>query len=249
MKNSQKYHFPDFTLSHYNEILLEAKKNHAFTKFPNFDKSSNFVLNRHDVDFDVNNAYELAKLESENKVYSTFFLMLHCEFYNFFEKETLDLVKKIKCLGHDIGLHFDSQFYNVNNDNDLNQRIEFEANLMEYYLETKIEVFSFHNPTNYTMNCKEWQYGGLINTYADYFQSNVNYCSDSNGYWRFHRMIDFIKENKENKIQLLTHPMWWTEKIMSPKEKINTCIESRATQNKLFYVNGLKDFQRENIDW
>ena len=249
MENDQKYNFSDFTLRHYEEILLETKKNHVFESFSNFDKSSNFVLNRHDVDFSIENALKLAVLESENETYSTYLFMIHSEYYNFLEKETIEVIKKIKLLGHNIGLHFDAQFYEIKKKENLDQMIEVEKNIMERYLDIKIEVFSFHNTTDFTMNCKDWSYGGLINTYSDYFQSNVEYCSDSNGYWRFERMLDFVKANEHNKIQLLTHPIWWTEEIMSPKEKVNNCIEKRANKNKIEYNNILKYFNRSNIDW
>ena len=32
----------------------------------------------------------------------------------------------------------------------------------------------------------------MINTYAKYFKENVEYCSDSNGYWRYKRLEDFL---------------------------------------------------------
>uniref|UniRef100_UPI003A932DFD hypothetical protein n=1 Tax=Mesoflavibacter zeaxanthinifaciens TaxID=393060 RepID=UPI003A932DFD len=195
------------------------------------------------------NALTLAKIEKENEVYSTYFFMLHSEYYSFFEKTTLELIKEIEALGHKIGLHFDAQFYGISNKKDLDEKIKFEALILEYYLDKKIEVFSFHNTTDFTMNCKDFSYGGLINVYADYFQTNIKYCSDSNGYWRFDRMIDFIKKNENEKIQLLTHPVWWTKKIMSPKEKINDCIKKRADNNNIEYENILNFFKRNNIDW
>ena len=42
--------------------------------------------------------------------------------------------------------------------------------LLENFLEVKIEVFSFHNTTPFTMSCQNYKYGGLINTYSSYFQ-------------------------------------------------------------------------------
>ena len=47
----------------------------------------------------------------------------------------------------------------------------------------------------------------MINAYAKYFKDNVEYCSDSNGYWRHQRLENFLN-NKHDKIQVLTHPVW-----------------------------------------
>lgn len=249
MNNSDKYMFSDFTLKHYKEIIIALKKNHTFESFTSFDKNTNFVLKRHDVDFTLENALNLAIIESDLGVKSTFFLMLHCEFYNLLEKKNIEIVKEIHSLGHDIGLHFDAQFYNISNDEALNDKIDFEKNILENFLGVKVEAFSFHNTTPFTMSCQDYSYGNLINTYSSYFQQNLGYCSDSNGYWRFNRMIDFIKENNNKPLQILTHPVWWTEKIDSPKLKIEKLIDNSARIKKRFYENILTSFGRENIDW
>ena len=247
--NSKKFNFSDFTIDHYKEILTLAKQTHVFSSYSDFDKHKNILLNRHDVDFSIENALVLGKLENKMGVISTYFFMLHSEYYGLLEKKSIEILKELKALGHNIGLHFDAQFYNIKNEKELDTKIRYEKEVIEYFADVEVEVFSFHNTTDFSMNCREWKYGGLINTYADLFQSEIAYCSDSNGYWRFHRMIDFITENRNKPIQLLTHPVWWTTKIQSPKVKIEACIEERAVSNKEEYEHVLKFFNRENLDW
>jgi hypothetical protein len=249
MNNSEKYKFSDFTLKHYKKIIKTLKEKHTFMSFTNFEKQKNFVLKRHDVDFTLENALDLAIIESELGVTSTYFLMLHCEFYNLLEKKNIEIVKKISNMGHEIGLHFDAQFYDISDDEDLNDKISLEKRVLENFLEIKIEVFSFHNTTPFTMSCQNYSYGNLINTYSSYFQENLGYCSDSNGYWRFNRMIDFIKENNNKSLQILTHPVWWTKEIDSPKLKIEKLINHTGAIKKKFYEDTLSSFGRENIDW
>lgn len=249
-KNSTKYNFKDFTLNHYIEILSLLKTSHEFISFDAIINSSkNFVLNRHDVDFSVENALKIAQIENKFDVKSTYFIMLHSEFYSFLEKKNLVLIKEINRLGHDIGLHFDSQFYNIKDKQDLENKIIFEKDILEFYLDTNIKSFSFHNPSNFDLKFTDFKYGGLVNTYADFIQNKTEYCSDSNGYWRFDRMLDFIENNKHKSFQLLTHPVWWSNKVKSPKEKIDSNIDDRSKNNKQFYSEGLKLFNRENIDW
>ena len=120
---------------------------------------------------------------------------------------------------------------------------------MEGYFDVKVEVFSFHNTTDFTMSCENHTYGGLINTYSQFFKENLGYCSDSNGHWRFNRMIDFVKENENKKLQILTHPVWWTREIDSPKMKIVKFMDNQAEGKKQFYHNLRIKRKRKNIDW
>jgi hypothetical protein len=236
VNNSEKYKFSDFTLKHYKKIIKTLKENHTFMSFTNFEKQKKFVLKRHDVDFSLENALDVAIIESELGVTSTYFLMLHCEFYNLLEKKNIEIVKKISNMGHEIGLHFDAHFYDISDDKDLNDKISLEKRVLENFLEIKIEVFSFHNTTPFTMSCQNYTYGSLINTYSSYFQGNLGYCSDSNGYWRFTRTIDFIKENNNKSLQITTYPAWWTKEIDSPKSKIEKLINHSRTIIKKSYV-------------
>ena len=152
-------------------------------------------------------------------------LMLHCEFYNLLEFKNIEIVKN-KIIGT-WGLHFDSEFYKINNENLLDEKIVLEKKILENFTSQKIKCFSFHNPKDFTLKCKREKYGGLINCYSKYFTDNVGYCSDSNGYWRFNRMIDYIEKNKEFNLQILTHPVWWTEKL-GLRKKIELNIKRRA---------------------
>ena len=52
----------------------------------------------------------LAKIENELGVKATYFLKLHSEFYNLFEKSIFEKVLKIIEFGHNIGLHFEHHY-------------------------------------------------------------------------------------------------------------------------------------------
>jgi len=249
MNNSEKYNFDDFTIEKYREFLKLAKKNYVFRNYTNFDKSEKFVLWRHDIDFSVHRAFRLAQIEKDENVTSTYFVHLHSEWYNTFEKEIYDLLIKIKNLGHQIGLHFDTHFYGISNEEELGEKILIEKNILDKLLGINIQVFSFHNTTPFTMGCKNDEYGGLINTYASYFQSEVTYCSDSNGYWRYSRLAELLNSSEAPRLHILTHPEWWQESIMSPLERIKRCANKRAENNFAKYVQLIERAGNKNIDW
>jgi len=249
MSNAEKYHFGDFTTEKYREFIKMARKHYEFRDYTNFDKSEKFVLWRHDIDFSVHRAFRLAQVENEEGVTSTFFIHLHSEWYNTFEKEIFDLIIKIKNLGHQIGLHFDTHFYGIANEKELDEKIQFEKYILDKLLGIDLKVFSFHNTTPFTMNCKEEKYGGLINAYANYFQSQVTYCSDSNGYWRYSRLPELLASGEAPRLHVLTHPEWWQESVMSPFERIKRCANKRAENNLTHYVQLIEKAGNKNIDW
>ncbi len=244
-----KFNFSDFTINHYKEILLETKGKFEFNFYDEVADKKEFILWRHDIDFSVNRALRLARVENEIGVKSTFFVHLHSEYYNFFEKEVSEKISEINSLGHQIGLHFDTHYYNIGNESELEEKLSREAEIFYNFFDIGIKVFSFHNTTPFTMACQKFSYAGIINTYAAFFQNEVEYCSDSNGYWRYKRIIDVIKNNTSKKLQILTHPEWWQEEIMSPWQRIKRAIDGRAEKNKIFYKDHLRKFNMKNIDW
>ena len=248
MDNREKYNFNDFTTNHFREIIKKLKQEYEFSFYHNFNKEKKFVLWRHDVDFSLQRALQCAQIEHEEGVKATYYIHLHNEYYNLLERRENDIVKQILSLGHDIGVHFDTHFYNIKTEGEIITNLETEKNLLEQLFKTSIKSFSFHNTNPFVMSCQKWEYSGLINAYAEYFQKEVKYCSDSNGYWRFERMMDVTNAN-HSRLQLLTHCEWWTENIMSPWQKIQSIIDEKAQFDKACYLELLRENQKLNIDW
>lgn len=249
LTNSEKYHFADFTRSNYRKIIQLTKSKYSFRTFTESVSSDRFVIWRHDVDYSPQAALKLAQIEAQEGVKSTYFLLPHSEFYNLLEKENYDCFKKIITLGHDIGLHFDSSFYAVENEIQLESKLSLEADFLSKLFEFKINVFSFHNPFAFELSCKNEFYSGLLNTYANKFHTQIGYCSDSNGYWRHDRLENVIVENKYKSLQVLTHPEWWQDEVLSPRERVWRCIDGRSEKLKINYIEFLSKHNRENIDW
>ena len=249
MLNSDKYNFSDFTLSNYKKLISIAKNSYKFYGYDNYDLSSRFIILRHDVDYSVHRSLKMARAENEIGVSSTYFLLLHSEFYNIFEKEIYELIKEIISLGHEIGLHFDSHFYNITNENQLESKLILEKNILEKFFSIEIKSFCFHITSDFTINCNKSSYAGMINAYSSFFQNDIDYCSDSNGYWRFNSLKDVISDNTVRHLQINLHPAWWQEKVLSPKKRIYRSIELRANKVKVIYDKNLESTNRKNIDY
>ena len=248
-ENSKKYKFDDFTIQHYKELIYASKQNHLFSFYHDFDEDRPCVFWRHDIDFSPQRALRLAKIENDIQVKSTYFIHLNSEFYNVLENSITKIIRQIINLGHEIGVHFDVKYHRISNEESIETKLYFDKKILEDIFDIKIKSFSFHNTNAFTLNCKKTQYGGLINVYSDFFIKQMKYCSDSNGYWRYERMMNVIKESQSEHLHLLTHPEWWTEDVMSPWEKIQRCCHGRADANLRYYQELLKSLNNKNIDW
>ena len=251
MKNIEKYRFKDFTISNYQKIIQTAKRNNfKFSFF--YDSHSNntkHLLWRHDVEFSPFIALKMAEIEVEEMVKATYFFQLHGEFYNVLEKEISEIVFKIKSLGHDIGLHFDSHYFDITNEKDLEKYLTLDTQYFNAIFGTDIKVFSFHNTNPFILSCEKENYAGLINVYSRFFKDHFNYCADSTGYWRYEHLVDVLNDTNIQNLQVLTHDAMWSDEILAPRQRVFNSVEENALRVKRWYDKTLSKFKAKNIDW
>ncbi|MCM8537812.1 MAG: hypothetical protein NE334_17855 [Lentisphaeraceae bacterium] len=243
------YHFEDFTEQHYESLVKKIQKSFTPVSYEEalLITHSGNALWRHDIDFSLQRALQLAKIEAKHGITSSYFIQLSSDFYNIFEESSRIIINQIIMLGHSIGIHFDPIVNKVDDISQLEESLLFEKQILEHYFNTNISAFSFHNPTPKTLEWESHKYAGLVNTYASHFRDNWLYISDSNGYWRNQRLANFLEENTGKNIQVLTHPAWWQENAIAPRERISRCIDQRAMATHKKYDHDLDDFKRKNI--
>lgn len=236
----------DFTETHYRSLILIAKKNYIFSSYDSIPWGEKFVLWRHDLDFSLNRALALARIEHDCGVMATYFINFHSEFYNPLELSQFQIIKSILALGHHLGVHFDGAFHNVKSEEDLDSLVAQEADFIRNHFGVEPTAFSFHNPVSAHLSCEADIYGGLVNCYSSCFKRQVPYCSDSNGYWRFRRLHDVLSEASDHCLQVLTHPGWWQRKPMAPRERIFRSVFGRAHALMCSYDRGMHTHARIN---
>jgi hypothetical protein len=236
----------DFTIESYCELIATAKQGYAFASYGAIPWGEKFVLWRHDCDYSLNRAHDLACIEADQGVRATYFVNPHCEFYNLFEKKQHRLVLEILEMGHEIGLHFDAAFHDIIDEAQLSDQIRAEASLLERLYGSMPSAFSFHNPVAAHLSCDAGAYGGLVNCYSLRFKTEVPYCSDSNGYWRFLRLRDVLTEAIDPCLQVLTHPGWWQKVAMPPRQRVFRSVYGRAAATLRDYDSALELHERPN---
>lgn len=250
MDYSDKYRFADFTLKNYHNLLELALKNYKFKLFTdslNLEEKS--ILLRHDMEFSIPIALQMAVIESDLGIFATYLIQIHSDFYNPLETKNIKAIKEIMNLGHQVGLHFDAHFWEINSEENLEKFINFDKETLENYLNTKIRVFSFHNTNKFLLSCEKDTYAGLINVYSKYYKKEIGYCADSLGYWRYEILENKLKEAKDNFLQVLIHDGMWQPEVLPPRKRIFKVIDSHADLLKNEYDLALKKFDGSNIDW
>lgn len=254
MTNREKYLFDDFTFDNYRRLIRLAKdQGFQFILHKDlFDNSRKDVIWRHDVEFSPDIALKLARIEHDEGVQATYFWQLHTNYYNTVSPYFMGVLKEIHRLGHHIGLHFDSHFWNIQSAEELNLYVGSDANYLEMAmakvgLNIKLDTFSFHNTNPFVLGCKENSYGGLLNVYSDYFSKSFDYCGDSTGIWRFDRLEDRLLDPKIRHLHVLTHDGMWSEKAMSPHSRIMRCIQREADRQKESYTVNLPKTGNINV--
>lgn len=238
----------DFVESHYREILeLVNKSERRSVGYGSIPWGESYLLWRHDIDFSINRSYRLAQINLEHSVHSTFFVNIHSTFYNAFEASQTRLLREIVLMGHDIGIHFDGDFYGDVSEGDLERLIAREAALVSDLVEGLPVAVSFHNPTDTTLRLDKLHLGELVNAYSRRLMDEAFYCSDSNGYWRFERLADVVADGSIDRLQVLTHPGLWQKAQMSPRDRVWRSALGRASATIDGYDRLLRDNGRKNF--
>jgi folate-dependent phosphoribosylglycinamide formyltransferase PurN len=238
-----------FTEAAYAEIIDTARSRYRFDTFSG-QKEGAHVLWRHDVDFSVHRAARLAEIERDKGATSTFFFMLNSAFYDFLDPDVRSRAMRILALGHRPGLHFNPDAYPGEHWTEaaLKRRMAEERARLSEILNCGIEAVSFHNPDATALPLPtDDVLEGMTNAYGLTLREQYGYCSDSNGYWRFRPLPDVLRSGEHERLQVLTHPAWWTPEPMSPRARVERCVMGRAAAVMRDYDALLHRAGRRNI--
>ena len=201
----------NFTFNSYENSINNFLKNNynigGFKKLEN-NLEENFLILRHDIDFDIEKAREFAIFENQLGIDSTYFFRTSCKFYNLLSPHTLNIINEINDLGHEVGIHLKVNLFDKY---DFEKLINGLIEMFNKDLNIKIDSYSLHEPNRTAQEISHEniceKFGFSIGAYEDKFFKDIKYLSDSGGRWREGHFNEWL--NRENKLQVLTHPIWW----------------------------------------
>ena len=232
----------EFTYKAYQKLIVKLKeKGYKSCFYDEVDFFEKTVILRHDIDFSPKKALEIAKIEYELGVKSTFFVLLSSEFYNIFSKSVSKALNEIVDMGHQVGLHFDEKRYNKSSIEDITKKIYSELNILKMALNRSSDIISMHRPSKLMLK-ENITFNGAINSYSKKFFTDMKYVSDSRMSWK-EDIFEVIESEKYKKIHILTHPFWYSNEAETTKDKLCSFINQARE-----YRYNLIDDNFKNLD-
>jgi len=199
---------PDFTRAGYRDLLQAfLAKGYRPASFETCRKDEPDLVLRHDLDFAPELALPIAEIEQDLGMPAVYFILLETPFYTVRDAHVRAAVKELIALGHEIGLHFDAAA-GEDTAEALDKAAFEQCAVLEDIAGTPVRMISFHRPATVLLGRAE-EIGGRPHTYQPRFFSEMGYCSDSRGLWRFGRPLENAAVAESRALQLLTHPIWW----------------------------------------
>ncbi len=214
-------------MTEYKDLISEFLNHGYKPKFfsPSPPRKKALIL-RHDIDFDVEYAYELSKIEDQLGVKSTYFFLMHSMSYNLLESTHLEQVKSMLSRGHHVSIHFDPTLYQ-----DLEAGFTKEKQLFEAVFDIEVQYISIHRPSDYFLNNAN-TICGVRHTYQPTYFEQIKYFADSQGRFRYGHPVESHEFNNKDTIQLLIHPIWWVTKSNDPVSKLQEFLDCRIDKFK-----------------
>ena len=161
---------------------------------------------RHDVDYSLELAVELAELNEELGVAGTFFVQLRAQFYNALDHAETGRLRRLRALGQEVALH-----YVVDPESSPTpEAVRREFELLTTLVPDATPAFSWHQPSRALLEAGDFDGIDLVDVYGRRFFREMAYLSDST-----HRVsVDDLEAELGNvddrELQLLLHPVNWT---------------------------------------
>jgi len=248
----------DFTIKTYRTLLNSLQSNgFSFQTLEQFSDcpKERVVILRHDVDSWPVNALQMAKIEHDNGICSTYYFRKHWQSYN------ESIIKQIVDLGHEIGYHYED-LANAKGNFDLAFR-NFQQNLEFFHKFYPVRTISMHGRPLSKWDSRDlWKkfdyksLGIICEPYLDIDYSKVLYLTDTGGCWdgekfslrdnvknhfdfEIHSTFDLIdhiqKELLPEQIILNIHPARWNDNVIKwiirkyiltlPKRKVKQILK------------------------
>lgn len=221
----------NFTYESYLGLLDLARENgYRVAGYHDPEGCDRCVILRHDVDMDMGRALQMAELEHQHGIRSTYFVLLTSDLYNLQSGRNRSMARAIQDMGHEIGLHFDERAYpeDMGDPDRVRQRIREEMDILSGILGTEATVFSYHRPSSAVLDADITVPGG-VNAYGSGFFRESKYLSDSRRRWR-EPVEEVIRQGGHPRLHILTHPFWYYSAEKGMGEALSSFVERACAE-------------------
>ncbi|MBQ6160869.1 MAG: hypothetical protein IJK24_07975 [Oscillospiraceae bacterium] len=223
------------TYDNYRQLLSIVKDTGKLCDYREAESRSLFLVLRHDIEFSIERAMEMSRIETEMGVQSTYFVQVRNNAYNAFSMQNTAMLLDMHRRGHKIGLHY--HIGASSESKTVAREIREQCQLLQKMLQIPIDRYSMHRPIPET-KYYETELPGLLNAYGSKFFTfaellddktalQVKYISDAKHQWNYGTPDPETLRNAP-KVQLLVHPDFWSEKTPGQKENFQSLIREHT---------------------
>ena len=238
-----------FSYDDYREIISIIKSTGRHCSYAEALGKDNFVIMRHDVEYSVERAYQMAKVEQSMDFVSTFFFQWTNNTYNILSRRNMDMIKDMHERGQHIGLHF--ALNGMTDMQQIRKRIQMEIDILSEMFGFEITEFSIHRPSKDVLR-ENIKLDGILNAYQDDFFTfadkinestalTVKYMSDANHIWRY-GYPDEANITGYDKVQILVHPFAWSKNGGGKFDNYMDLLQEKYIEMVESVDNECKDF-------
>lgn len=168
-------------------------------------REGRFFLVRHDVDISPWAAEEMAQVEREEGVCTTYYYRFHAPYYNLLDVKVVESVRRVAAMGHEVGLHYEPGYFTELGQDPV-EGTRRDIALFEDVVGFETQTIAQHQPAQ----------GPLLGEISDkhpcaYQRELVRdmpYFGDSGFHWREGCVCTKLGEHEQ--IHTLIHPHSWT---------------------------------------
>ena len=214
----------DFTLHSYEQLLCKIGPRDCTLLHYLTNNDSEYII-RHDVDKSLSNALEMAVIESQYKIKSSYYFRVKPNLFN------KDIINKIYALGHEIGYHYEVM---DKAKGDLISAKKLFGKEWSLFKEWNSKTVAMHgNPLTSYNNLDFWKNNNLSDydvkgeAYLSVDFDNIKYFTDTGRGWNTSvsfkdkgnkvlikidstsNLIEYINKT-EDRYYIMTHPQYWS---------------------------------------
>lgn len=233
----------EFTYDSYGNLIELLKvKGYSVVTYKNWMNESRCVILRHDIDNDIEKSLELAKIEKQLGIVSTYFVLVTSDFYNVFSAKNEKLLHAIIDCGHEIGLHFDEVRYPmIKTPEDAKEKIIEETDLLSMAIGKRVDAVSMHRPSKMMLEA-DLRIPGIINSYGQEYFKGFKYVSDSRRRWR-EPVEEIVSSGEYDRLHILTHAIWYNKTELDIHDSIAQFVNAGNMLRYKAEMENISDLQ------
>jgi len=203
------------------DALKAGRPNLTFREFQSGHSPDRYFILRHDVDISPAAALRMAEWEAARGFRATYFVLLTSDWYNLLDRRHVGFPRRLVELGHEVGLHYDAAIFQGE------RSLRLQADLLGLLSGEPVHSIARHNPSaegaDPFLSAKDF-----VNAYDEAFTRRAVYVSDSAGAWRDEAVRILSSSTLPDRIQVLTHPLYWDVRHADRLERLRALVEERA---------------------